>query len=59
MVIFVFSLVLEMTLTFFGSLRRDTDTIGSLWETLTIKWWFKGDMYTFPFSFSFFFCFKK
>jgi hypothetical protein len=31
-------LVLEETLTFFGSLRRDIDTISSLWGILTIEW---------------------
>jgi hypothetical protein len=31
-------LVLVGTLTFFGSLGRDIDTIGSLRGTLTIKW---------------------
>jgi hypothetical protein len=36
-VIFVFLLVLGGTLTFFGSLRRDIDTIGSLEGTLTIE----------------------
>jgi len=37
-VIFVFLLVLVGTLTFFGSLGGDIDTIGSLRGTLTIKW---------------------
>jgi hypothetical protein len=31
-------LVLGGTLTFFGSLRRDINTIGSLGGTLTIEW---------------------
>jgi hypothetical protein len=37
-VIFVFLLFLGGTLTFFGSLRGDIDTIGSLGSTLTIEW---------------------
>jgi hypothetical protein len=37
MVIFVFLLVWG-TLTFFGSLREDINTIGSLGGTLTIEW---------------------
>jgi len=31
-------LVLGGTLTFFGSLREDIDTIGSLEGTLTMRW---------------------
>jgi hypothetical protein len=31
-------LVLGGTLTFFGSLEGDINTIGSLWGTLTIEW---------------------
>jgi hypothetical protein len=37
-VIFVFLLVLRGTLTFFGSLGENIDTIGSLGGTLTIEW---------------------
>jgi len=36
-VVFIFLLVLGGTLTFFGSLRRTIDTIGSLEDTLTIE----------------------
>jgi hypothetical protein len=38
MVIFVFLLVLGGTLSFFGSLRGNIDTIGSLEGILTIEW---------------------
>jgi hypothetical protein len=41
-------LVIKETLTFFGSLGRDIDTIGSLWGTLTTEWKFEGVMCTFP-----------
>jgi hypothetical protein len=30
--------VIRGTLTFFGSLREDIDTIGSLWDMLTMRW---------------------